>query len=141
MGEQLEVTVNLTDRKVQFTGTARSNPPIVCDYFPPLGEGEGYTGLELLLISLAACSGTAIVYLLRQMKKTVSGFSVKAKGIRRDEHPTSFKTIFLEFGLNSGDAADSDIQKAIRMSEEKFCPVWDMVRNNVEIVTDYRITV
>lgn len=73
-------------------------------------------------------------------EKTVPGFSVKAGGIRRDEHPTSFKTIYLEFDLNSGDAADSDIRKAIHMSGEKYCPVRDMVGNNVEIVTDYRIT-
>ena len=56
MGEQLKVTVNSTDQKVQYVGAARSNPEITFDYRPPLGEGQGYTPLEMLLMSLAVCS-------------------------------------------------------------------------------------
>ncbi len=139
MAEQLEATVNLTNQKVQFTGVSRSNPAIICDYNPPLGDGQGYTGLELLLISLAACSGTSILALLRNMGKNISGFNVNAKGIRRDKHPTSFQKIFLEFILNSQDTGESEIQKAIQLSEETYCPVWNMLKNNVEIITEYRI--
>ena len=139
MSEQLEVTVNLTNQKVQFTGISRSNPPIIFDYDPPLGDGQGYTGLEMLLMSLAACSGTSIIALLRNMKKNVSGFRVNGKGIRRSEHPTSFQKIFLEYTLNSKDAEDKDIEKAIQLSEENYCPVWDMVKNNVEVITEYKI--
>ena len=139
MTKQLEVTVNLTNQKVQFTGVSRSNSPITFDYGPPLGDGQGYTGLEMLLMSLAACSGTSIVALLRNMKKNVSGFRVNGKGIRRSEHPTSFQKIFLEYTLNSKDAEDKDIEKAIQLSEENYCPVWDMVKNNVEVITEYKI--
>jgi putative redox protein len=141
MGEQLEVTVNSTDQKVQCTGQARSNPAITFDYRPPLGEGQGYTPLELLLMSLAVCSITTVVYLLRMMKKSVSGFKVNAKGIRRDVHPTALTKIYLEFILNSSDVKDIDIQKAIQMSEETYCPVWAMLKNNVEIITEYKIVV
>jgi len=73
------------------------------------------------------------------MKKNVSGFRVNGKGIRRSEHPTSFQKIFLEYTLNSKDAEDKDIEKAIQLSEEKYCPVWDMVKNNVEVITEYKI--
>lgn len=79
MAEQLEITANLTNQKVQFIGTAasKSNPAITCDYPPPLGDGQGYTGLELLLMSLAVCSGTTIVYLPRKMGKNIPGFKVR----------------------------------------------------------------
>jgi len=140
MTDQLEVSVNLINDKVQFTGLSRSNPEIVCDYFPPLGDGQGYTGLELLLMSFAVCSATSIVFLLRNMKKTVSGFKVNAKGIRKEVHPTSFEKIFLEFIVDSPDVNDSDVKRAIRLSEETYCPVWDMIRNNVEILTEYKIS-
>lgn len=139
MAKELEVTVNLTNQKVQFTGVSRSNPAVIFDYDPPLGDGKGYTGLEMLLMSLAACSGTSVVALLRNMGKKVSGFKVMARGIRRDEHPTSFEKIFLFFVLNSEDTEDADIQKAIRMSEETVCPVWAMVKGNAEIITEHRI--
>lgn len=139
MAEQLSVTVNLVNDKVQFAGVSRTNPEITCDYFPPLGDGQGYTGLELLLMSLAACSATSVVFLLRNMKKTVSGFKVNARGIRREVHPTSFEKIYLEFILTSGDVDDADIQRAVQLSEEKFCPVWAMLKNNVAIFTESKI--
>ena len=103
MAEEVEVTVNLTNQKVQFTGVAGSNPAIICDCKPPVGDGAGYTGLELLLVSLATCSGTSVVHVLRKMRKSVSGFEVHAKGIRREQHPTSFEKIDLEFALHSPD--------------------------------------
>jgi putative redox protein len=73
--------------------------------------------------------------------KNISGFKVNAKGIRRDMHPTSFQKIFLEFILNSEDTEDSDIQKAIQLSEETYCPVWAMLKNNVEVISEYKIIV
>ncbi len=134
MAEEVEVTVNLTNQKVQFTGVAGSNPAITCDCKPPIGDGAGYTGLELLLVSLAACSGTSVVHVLRKMRKSISRFEIRAKGIRREQHPTCFDKIDIEFVLHSPDAEDADIQKAIQLSEETYCPVWAMLKNNVEVM-------
>ena len=136
-----EVAVRLINQKVKFTGVSNANPdqPITFDYKPPIGDGEGYNGLELLLMSLSGCSATAIVYLLRKMGKTISGLEVNAKGIRREEPPIKFEKIFLEFILNSKDTKDADIQKAIQLAEQSVCPVWQMIKNNVEVVAGYKI--
>jgi putative redox protein len=139
MGDQLEVTVNSTNQKLGYIGVLRSYPPIPIDYIPPLGDGQGYTPLELVLMSLAACSGGAIGFLLREMGKTISGVKVNAKGIRREQRPTTFQTIFLEFILDSKDVKDNDIQKAIQQAEESVCLVWQLLKNNVEIRTKYKI--
>ncbi len=139
MTDSLEVSVALTNQKVQFTGVAQSNPAITIDYIPPLGDGQGYMPLELLLISLAACSGSTVATLLRRIGKTVDGLQVKAKGARRQVHPTSFERILLEFRLSSVDATEADLQKAIQLSEETVCPVWAMLKNNVEIGWEYSI--
>ena len=138
---QEEVTVRLINQKVKFTGVSSANPerPVTFDYKPPIGDGEGYNGLELLLMSLSGCSATAIVYLLRKMGKTISGLEVNAKGIRRDKPPKKFEKIFLEFILNSKDTKDADIQKAIQLAEQSVCPVWQMIKNNVEVVAGYKI--
>jgi len=140
MYEIMEANVKLINDKIQFSGICRENPEIIMDYFPPAGDGQGYTGLELLLVSLAGCSATAIVSLLRKMQVNVSGFTVNAKGIRRDVHPMAFKQIFLEFGLISDNATDVDFQKAIQLAEKSICPVWSMLKNNVEIITRQTIT-
>lgn len=139
MVAQLEVTVSSTNQKLGYTGVLRSHPAIPIDYVPPLGDGQGYTPLELLLMSLAACSGGTIGLLLRKMGKTVSGIKVNTKGIRREQHPTSFQKIFLEFVVTSGDVKDVDMQKAIKLAQDSVCPVWAMVKGNTEVITKYEV--
>ncbi len=139
MEEPLEVTAHLTNEKVQFTGVSGGKPAITFDYTPPLGDGEGYTPLELLLMSLAVCSGTTNLILLRGMKKTVSGVSVSARGIRRETHPTSFERISLDFIFKSPDATEHDVQRAMHLSEETYCPVWAMLKGAVEIIPTHTI--
>jgi len=139
MDAAVAVTVDLVNDKVRFSGSARDLPAVSADYFPPLGEGQGYTGLELLLLSLAACSATAIVPLLRRMNKTVAAFRVNASGKRRAQHPTRFETIAIEFVLTSPDAVLADLQKVARMAEETICPVWAMLKGNVQIVPAFKV--
>lgn len=139
MTNELQVTVDLINNKVQFTGKARTNPPIQCDYFPPIGDAVGYTGLELLLMSLSVCSSTAVVHLLRKAGKEVTEFQVKAKGIRNEELPMAFHTIFLDFQLTSPNTDDETFKRIIKFTETSSCPVWAMLRNNVEIVPSNKI--
>jgi putative redox protein len=139
MSAQLEVTVSSTDQKLGYTGRLRSLPPVAMDYVPPHGDGEGYLPLELLLMSLASCSGGTLGLVLRKMGKTVSGISVTAKGTRREKHPTSFRTITLAFNVASSDVLDADIRKALKLAEESLCPVWAMVKGSAEITTEYAI--
>lgn len=136
---QLEVDVNLTNQKVQFTGVSQSNPdrPIAFDFLPPVGDGQGYRGLELLLMSFAGCVSTTIVCLLRKMGKNVSGFRMNAKGVNRTQ-PLSLQKINLEIVLESKDVNDSDLQSAIRQAEE-LSPVWAAIKNNVEVSTQSRV--
>jgi len=139
MAAQLEVTVHSTNQRLGYTGALRTHPPIPIDYIPPLGDGQGYTPLEMLLMSLAACSGGTIGLLLRKMGKTVTDINVNAKGTRREQHPTSFQKIHLEFTVASTDAKDADVQKSLKLAEESVCPVWAMVKGNADITSEFKI--
>jgi putative redox protein len=139
MSEILEVTVHSTNQKLGYAGKSRSNAPITMDYTPPLGDGQGYMPLELLLMSLAYCSGGTLSFLLKKMGKNIAGVVVNAKGERRDTSPTSLRKIFLAFELHSKDAGEADVQKAIKLAEESVCAVWAMVKGNVEVVTECKI--
>ncbi len=138
---QEEITVRLINQKVQFVGisTANSDRPITFDYKEPLGDGQGYNGLELLLMSFSGCSATAIIYLLRKMGKTVSGLEVTAKGIRSEQPPIKFEKIFINFSITSKDTKDADVQRVLQLAEQSVCPVWQMIKNNVEVISEYKI--
>lgn len=143
MAEQYEeVSAVLTNDKVQFTGTSKANPgrPIEFDYYTPIGDGDGYNGLELVLMSLAGCSGTSMAFILRRMGKHVGGLKVQAKGHRTQEPPVKLDQIHLEFVLSSDDATDDDLVKALQLTEEMYCPVWQMVKGNTVIETSYTLT-
>jgi putative redox protein len=139
--KQLSASVTLVNDKVLFKGKSGPNDPVSIDYIPPLGDDQGYTGQELFLMSLAGCAGTAVVPMLRKMGKTVCGLEVHASGIRREQHPTCFSTITLDFALKSPDATEADLQKVIGLAEEKICPVWAMIRGNVDVVVTRSIIV
>jgi putative redox protein len=139
MSARLDVVVDLTNDKVHFTGVSALQPdrPVEFDYGPPIGDGQGHTGLELFLLSLAGCSGTTLVYLLRQQGRTVTGLRVEGHGVRRTQHPMAFEKINLDFTVTTPDASDEDIRTAIDLAERSVCPVWSMIADHVEVRTGF----
>ena len=136
---QLSASAELVNDKVQFTGMARENAAITFDYLAPLGDGEGYLPLEMLLMSLAVCSGTAIVALLRKAQKSIVAFTVEALGTRRDTHPTSFTAITLHYHLTAANISEDEFTRAIGLSESTICPIWAMLRESVQLSSTHQL--
>ncbi|MBK7030108.1 MAG: OsmC family protein [Bacteroidales bacterium] len=139
-GSLLEVSLNLVNEKMHIIGQAGDNEPIHTDYIPPYGDNLGYMPLQLFLISLGACASGSVLVLLRKLQKNIKGLEVKAYGKRRTLHPTSFETITLDFQIVSPDVKPEDIDKVIAMSEASICPVWAMIKGNVEVEVKYQIS-
>jgi putative redox protein len=139
MPSSLSAYVRLDD-KVRFVGQTDSRHSVAIDYPPPLGDGDGFTGLQMLLLSLAGYSGTSVISLLRRMRQPVQGKMVHATGQRRDEHPTVLTDIELEFSVSGGGVDSAAVARAIQMSEEQFCPVWAMLKAGTAITSRYSIT-
>jgi putative redox protein len=138
--EEVNASISLINDRLHFKGIVEGNEQISIDYIPPLGDNLGYTSLELLLLSLSSCIGSAVLLFLRKMQKTINGFEIYSKGIRKQEHPTGFKTIFMEINIKSPDVTEDDLNKVIKLSEDTYCPVWSMLKGNVEIIINKKIT-
>lgn len=130
---ELNASISLINDRLHFKGTVEGNEQISIDYIPPLGDNLGYTSLELLLLSLSSCLGSAMLTFLRRMQKNIIGFEIISKGIRKEEHPTGFKTIMIQINIKSSDVTEDDLNKVIKLSEDTYCPVWSMLKGNVEI--------
>ncbi len=137
--KELNASIVLINEKLHFNGLVENNAPISIDYIKPLGDDLGYTSLELLLLSLSSCIGSAVLTFLRKMKKNITGLDIQSKGLRNLDHPTGFKTIYIIINLKSSDSTEDDLKKVIKLSEEKYCPVWSMLKGNVEIDLKYNI--
>ncbi len=135
--EKLNVKLKSLDDKVMFGATARSNPQVVIDYFPPVGTGQGYTSLELLMASFGSCISTALLTLLRyRLQKTVKGISVEMEGEVSENHPKKLDRIHTVLHIESGattDLTDQQVQQMLKVAEDSICPVWAMLKGNVEI--------
>ena len=137
--KELHASVTLINDKLRFEGTAAGNDPLSIDYTAPLGDGLGYTSLELLLLSLSSCMGSSVLTLLRKMNMKVTKFVIHTNGVRKDEHPTGFGTIGMHIDVASPDMTEEGMQKAISLAEEKYCPVFSMLKGNVTVATNFTI--
>jgi putative redox protein len=137
--KELKTKIDLLNDKLNFNGTSGDNDPVSIDYIPPLGDNLGYTSLELLLLSLSSCLGSSVLTFLRRMGKTITGFEIRSNGFRKEEHPTGFSRIVMEMDITSGNLTDAEAEKVIELSEELYCPVWSMLRGNVNIEVRHNI--
>jgi putative redox protein len=138
--KELNASILLVNNKLKFAGSVEGNETLQIDYTAPLGDDEGYTSMELLLLSLSSCMGSVVLIFLRKMNKTISGLEINSKGYRRPEHPTGFETIIVDINLKSPDVSKADMDKVLILSEETYCPVWSMLKGNVSISVVYNIT-
>ena len=135
----LSSTVKLVNNKLHFMGSVDNNEPVSIDYISPLGDDLGYTSLELLLLSLSSCIGSSVLTFLRRMNKTISSCEIKSRGFRKEEHPTGFRKIEVNILLGSGDLTDEDVRKVIALSEDKYCPVYSMIKASTEVIISHYI--
>ena len=129
----LAANLSLINQKLHIRAQAGNFEPIDTDYIPPYGDEMGYMPLQLFLISFGACVSGAVLTILRRMQKTITGFDMKISGVRRTEHPTSFSSIKVEYYIKSPDVLRSDVEKALALSEQSICPVWAMIKGNVDV--------
>ena len=124
---------------MRFEGRSRSGRTVEIDFVPPGGMLESYSPLELLLASLAACSGQVVAGLLKRMGQEIAGFRVVARGVKKDIHPTVLTSVALEFEFSGGSLDPASVAKALALSEERYCPVWAMLKASVPIKAEYRL--
>lgn len=129
----VEIKLELINEKVKFLGISNTNQdvPITIDYLPPIGDGEGFLGLELLVMSFAGCVSTGIVAILRKMGRSIAGYKMNITGIKK-ENPLSLEKIYFEITVDSIDTTLDDLKKVVEKAEE-ISPVWLAVKNNVEV--------
>jgi len=136
--KELRSSIQLINEKVQFKGSVDGNNPVMIDYTPPIGDNAGYTSLELFLLSLSSCAGTAILVLLRKMQKSIQLFEIFSIGNRKQEHPTGFKSVTLEINIKSENLTSDEMSKVLGMIEG-ICPVLSMIKGNVEVIYSFKI--
>lgn len=113
---------------------------VLMDYpIDPADSVAGPTPLTMLLASLAACSVNSVMAVLKRMQQPVSQLSVEAHATRSTEHPTVLKTIALEFSVKGESVDPAAVSRALQVSEERLCPVWNMLKASTQITASFHV--
>ncbi len=91
------------------------------------GEGSAVSPMELLLISLAACSALATISILTRMTQGLRGVAVEVEGTTVDGYPKVFTDIELRYTFSGVGLKAQSIERALELMEEKYCPVSTML--------------
>ncbi len=96
-------------------------------------EPKGSSPMDLILRGIAGCSSIDVVMILRKQQHELQDLRVEVDGYREDGNiPNVFKKIHLDFILE-GDVPASKVERAVKLSMDKYCSVSKMLEKAAEI--------
>lgn len=87
------------------------------------GQGDGFRPAELPLMGLAGCTGIDTVEILEKMRQEVTGLTVTVRSKKKDGVPSGYDGIHVEYEVKGRGLSREKVEKAVRLSEEKYCTV------------------
>jgi putative redox protein len=97
------------------------------------GQHKGPTPKPLLMASLGGCTGMDVVSLARKMRQEVESLEIILKGSITEEHPMHYEAIHLVYEFTGKNLEADKLQKAVDLSQEKYCGVSDTLKRAVKI--------
>ncbi|MBA6265239.1 OsmC family protein [Colwellia sp. Bg11-12] len=122
--------------KELFMGTSDSGHTIVLD---ANAGASAPSPLENVLISLGACSSVDVVSILEKSRQNISACRVDIQAKRVDSVPKLFSDIHLHFVISGQEVAEKHVERAVKLSADKYCSVALMLNKTVNITHDFEI--
>jgi putative redox protein len=118
-----------------FEGGPPGGPSVTVD-----GDGEGgISPVVMLLVSLAACTGSDIVVILRKMRVELRKLEIAVTGTRREADPRRYVALHLAFRVAGTGLDETKARRAIDLSLEKYCSVVHSLAPDITITYDLAI--
>ena len=101
--------------------------------------GENIRPMQMILVSLASCSGVDVVNILQKKRVNFSDLQIKVSGERAETHPKVYTDVHVTYLVWGEGIKKKDVEQAIKLSEDKYCSVSAMLRATTKIHSDYQI--
>jgi putative redox protein len=123
-----------------FEATSGTGFSLILDSSPELwGSNRGPQPMEMLLLSLAGCTGMSVVSVLRGLRTDVTGYEVRVHGERAETYPKVFTKIAIEHRLWGRDLHPSAVKRAIDLAATKYCAVAATLGETAEIAETWQL--
>jgi len=100
---------------------------------------EGCSPTETLLLSIAGCLSIDVVHILRKMRCEVASYNVAVEGTRRQEPPQYYTSVDIMIEIEGEGITPKKIDRAIELSQTKYCSVYHTLRDDLELNVKYEI--
>ncbi len=97
------------------------------------GENGGPQPKSLTLVSLAGCTAMDVISILGKMRVVPDYFDVEVEGELTDEHPKIYHTINIKYIFKGKDLPMDKLEKAVKLSQDRYCGVSEMLRKAAKI--------
>jgi putative redox protein len=123
-----------------FVAESGSGHAVVVDAAPDVGgRNLGARPMELVLMGTGACTAIDVVHILRKARQDVSDCVIELDAERAAEDPKVFTRIHFRYVLSGKALAAPQVERAIKLSKEKYCSATIMLAKTAEISWDFEV--
>lgn len=121
-----------------FRGVADSGYEL--DLKSDMDEGKTGSGpMELVAMGLAGCTAMDIISILKKKRQEVTDFEVKVHTKSAETYPHVWNWVQIEYIVTGHNVNPEALERAMKLSKEKYCPAQNMLDKAVDIETTYTI--
>ncbi len=126
--------------QVSFVAESGSGHAVVVDGAPEAGgRNVGMRPMELLLAGAAACTAFDVVWILKRARQPIADCVVDAEAERAPVEPKVFTRIHLRYAIAGRGLDARQVERAVKLSKEKYCSATIMLGQAAEITYDVRV--
>lgn len=125
---------------VSFVGESESGHAIVMDGAPENGgRNIGMRPMEMLLVGMGGCTSFDVVAILKKARQPITACVAEIDAMRADEIPKVFTKIHVHFVVTGDNLNEAQVERAVKLSAEKYCSASIMLSKSVEITHDFEV--
>ncbi len=123
-----------------FVGESGSGHAVVMDGAPESGgRNIGVRPMEMLLLGLGGCTAFDVVMILEKGREKITSCEVELEAERADTEPKVFTHVKLIYKLKGKNLKPASIERAIKLSEEKYCSATAMFAKTAKIEHEWTV--
>jgi putative redox protein len=135
----MKATINWVDG-VSFVAESESGHAVVIDGPPDAGgRNIGMRPMEMVLLGMGGCTAFDVVSILQKARQPISDCRVELTAERADEIPKVFTRIHVHFIVSGKGLKEAQVERAVKLSAEKYCSASIMLGKTAEITHDFEI--
>ena len=100
---------------------------------------SGASPAQLILQALAGCTMMDCILIFGKTRKHLEKFWVDIEAEEAEDYPKVFTKIHLTYNIIGKDFTEKEIERAIDLSEKKYCRVHAMLEGKVKITSSYKL--